>query len=231
LSYDRDIAMMKYAILLFGLLLGCGLYSTVTTGNSNGYVIPAPSPGQWASFGGNEAPITQGAQPSWAIPCCSGSQIVGYYYTQLAAAPKAGQALTLNYTYTANNPVYVQAPASGGNSETDINPPTIHVLLWRRGDDLSCTPAGAATDNGGYADYSLFAGRTLLVPGANQVISVPLTAVTWTGCYGKPPVNIQDELSNLVGAGVTFGGQSFAGHGVYLSSGSATFKVNSLTVQ
>jgi hypothetical protein len=41
----------------------------------------------------------------------------------------------------------------------------------------------------------------------------------------------QGLLSNLFGAGFTFGGQYFAGHGIYLSSGSATFKINSFKAQ
>jgi hypothetical protein len=39
------------------------------------------------------------------------------------------------------------------------------------------------------------------------------------------------QLANAMGIGFTFGGQNFFGHGVYLSSGSATFKVNSYTVR
>jgi hypothetical protein len=31
--------------------------------------------------------------------------------------------------------------------------------------------------------------------------------------------------------GIGFGGQNFFGHGIYLRSGSATFKVNSYTVR
>lgn len=172
--------------------------------------------GQWVAYGGAEPTVTNG---SFAFP--SGGQIAGYFYTQFPTAPQVGQTLTLNYTVTANNPVWVQAPYGAG--ATDTNPPTLHLFVWRRGDDLSC--------QGNYADYRLFAGRTALVPGAGQTISIPLTTISWTGCYGKNPVNIQDELSNLLGAGFTFGGQSFAGHGIYLSSGSATFTINSFKVQ
>lgn len=195
--------------------------------------ILTPSVGQWVTYGGSEPQVVNG---SFDFHCCDASQVSGYYYTQLPAVPKVGQTLTLNYTVTGNNPVWQQAPASGGNSETDINPPTLHLFLWRKGDDLSCSatnvtygPDGhtVASRNGGFADYRLFAGRTPLVLGANQTVSVTLDAAHWTNCWGSPPLAIGDELNNLIGAGVTFGGQWFAGHAIYLSSGDAKFTINS----
>lgn len=217
---------IKYLLLCSVLALGgCG-------GSSGNPTPPTPSVGQWVDFGGNEPSINQGATPSFDFPGPPGwfqsQQIAGYFYTQLPAVPKAGQTLTINYSVDGSNPIWVQAPSSqpGG---TDLNPPTIHLFIWRRADDLACDQQ-TAPGQGGFADYRLFAGRTPLVLGDNQTISIPLDNLHWTGCYGKPPLNIQDELNNLLGVGVTFGGQSFAGHGVYLSGGSAKFKINSFGV-
>jgi hypothetical protein len=180
---------------------------------------PTPSVGQWVGFGGNEPTVTNG---SFAFP--GPGHIAGYFYTQLSSVPQIGQTLTLNYSVTADNPVWVQQPASGGNSETDINPPTLHLFLWRKGDDLSCA--------GAFNWYRQFSARTPLVVGDNQVISMKLDPTLWYGCYGPgDAAAFQGLLSNLLGAGFVFGGQWFAGHGVYLSSGSATFKINSFTVQ
>lgn len=222
-------ALLSLMILLgvFWFLAGCSNGS-----NGSGYNIPTPGVGQWADFGGAE-PAATGNPPVINLPCCNGSEIVGYYYTKLPAAPTAGQTLTLNYSFDVVNPVYVQAPASGGNTVTDTNPPTIHLFLWENGDNLSCAATQSINGkpyNGGYADYRLFGGRTNLVPGDNQTLSVPIDSAHFTGCWGAPPLDIQTQLSNLLGAGVTFGGQSFAGHGVYLSSGSAKFTINSFSV-
>lgn len=226
----------KLSLLMIGAalsLVGCGV-------NSTQMAIPAPAVGQWVDFGGNEPVINQGASPSWNFPCCDGSVVAGYFYTNLGVVPKVGQTLTINFSVDGSNPVWVQAPASGGNSETDINPPTLHVFLWRKNDKLSCVATNVTyapdghtviSRNGGYADYRLFAGRTPLVIGDNQTISVTLDAATFTNCWGSHPLAIGDELNDLVGVGVTFGGQWFAGHAVYLSNGSATFKINSITVQ
>ena len=54
----------------------------------------------------------------------------------------------------------------------------------------------------------------------------------WTNCYGQHDTNsFAGALENAMGIGFTFGGQKFFGHGVYVSRGSATFKVNSYTVR
>ena len=54
----------------------------------------------------------------------------------------------------------------------------------------------------------------------------------WTNCYGQHDTSgFAGALENTMGIGFTFGGRNFFGHGVYLTSGSATFKVNSYTVR
>jgi len=59
-----------------------------------------------------------------------------------------------------------------------------------------------------------------------------LDASLWTNCYGEHDTSgFVGALENAMGIGFTFGGQNFFGHGVYLSGGSATFKVNSYTVR
>jgi hypothetical protein len=198
---------MRALIALALLLSGC---------NSNG--IPAPSVGQWVAYGGTEPTINQGPPMSFAFP--GPNQTAGYFYTQLPIVPKTGQTLTLTFSVDGSNPVWQNNPNGG-----DSGAPTMHLFLWRKGDDLSC--------NGDLAQYRMFAARTPLVLGDNQIISVPLATDTWTGCYAAHSTDAQwsDLLNNLLGAGFTFGGQNFAGHGLYLSTGSATFKVNSFTVQ
>jgi hypothetical protein len=74
--------------------------------------------------------------------------------------------------------------------------------------------------------------RALLKLGDGQVLRGPLDPNLWTGCFGKPdPTGFTASLANQLGLGFTFGGSSFYGHGVWLSSGAATFKINSFTVQ
>jgi hypothetical protein len=204
----RNWFMLGFLAGLLGIMLGgC-------TNNNN------PTQGKWIADSGSGGVTVNGN--SFAFP--SSGHYVGYVYTQLPNAPKIGQTLTLNYSIKANNPVWAQLPASGGNSQTDINPPTMHLFLWRSGDTMTCA--------GEYNWYRQFAARTPLVVGDNQVISVKLDPTLWYGCYGVgSTAAFQGLLSNLFGAGFVFGGQYFAGHGIYLSGGSATFTINSFKVQ
>ncbi len=201
---------ISYCALMALFLTACGGNSTPPTTS-----IPTPSIGQWVGFGGSEPTVNNDT-----IVFPGAGQVAGYFYTQLPSVPKVGQMMTLNYTVTANNPVWVQAQSSS----PDINPPTLHLFMWRKGDDLSCA--------GAFNFYRLFAARTPLVAGANQTVSVKIDSTQWIGCFGAVDANsFQGTLSNLLGAGFVFGGQYFAGHGIYLSSGTASFKINSLTVQ
>ena len=130
-----------------------------------------------------------------------------------------GQTVTLVYSIDGSTPEWtVSDPA-------DVPPATMHLFLWRRGDDLSC--------NGVMASYRFWApsGVTLKL-GDNQTLASVLDPSVWTNCYGEHDTSgFAGALENAMGIGFTFGGQSFFGHGVYLSRGSATFKVNSFTVR
>jgi len=203
---------IKYWLLLGILALGgCGSNVCVFCTRS---LYPLPALGQWAASGGNEPKIYG---DSFAFPNDGGKTIAGYVYTWLPLM-KSGQTLALNYSISGSNPVWKSA------DPTDIMPPTMHLLLWRKGDNLSCA--------GVYNFYRLFAAQTPLVLGDNQVITTTLDPANWIGCYGAvDAASFNDTLSNLAGVGFTFGGQYFAGHGIYLGGGSATFKINGLTAK
>jgi hypothetical protein len=189
---------------------------------------PNPSTGKWASYGGNE-PTVNGT--SFAFPTSSAGT-AGYFYTQLSA--KAGQTLTLNYSITGSNPVWAQHVQSGGTildifgvgESSDQNPASLTLFLWRQGDDLG----GGQT---GKASYRFWCPtRALLKLGANQTLSCKIDGSVWTNVAGQvDPNGFAAALANALGLGLTFGGQNFFGHGVYLQSGSATFTINSFTVQ
>jgi hypothetical protein len=175
---------------------------------------PSPSPG-WQTYGGNEPAISNN---SFQFPTSS-SGTAGYFFKQTFA--QLNQTLTLNYSITGNNPQWAQHPQSG--SATDTDPASITLFLWRQGDDLG-------SDKASYRFWC--PARNVLVLGDNQMLSCVLSSPAWTNVAGLPdPNGFAAALANELGLGFTFGGASFYGHGVYLSSGSATFKINSFTVQ
>src|SRR5262249_29822164 len=125
------------------------------------------------------------------------------------------------YSIVGDNPVWEQNPAS---KTPDINPPTMHLFVWRKNDDLSC--------NGAFDFYRMFAARMPLVLGEHQIISAKLDPDLWTSCYAhKDAAAFEATLNNLLGAGVVFGGQWFAGHGIYLSNGTAKFTIESFVIK
>ena len=126
----------------------------------------------------------------------------------------------------ATDPGQIQYAVDRGVSDaTDVPPATMHLFLWRSGDDLSC--------NGVMASYRFWAPSDVTLKlGDSQTLTSVLDPSVWTNCYGQhDPSGFAGALENAMGIGFTFGGQKFFGHGVYLTSGSATFKVNSYTVR
>jgi len=162
---------------------------------------PIPGAEQWVDFGRNEPTISNGA---FTFPGPSG--VAGYFYTKPPATIAPGQTVTLVYSIDGSTPVW------GVSDPNDVPPANIHLFLWRSADDLSC--------NGVMASYRFWApsGITLKL-GDNQTLTSVLDPSVWTNCYGKNDTSgFAGELENAMGIGFTFGGQSFFGHGVYLTS-------------
>jgi hypothetical protein len=197
-----SLVVLASACLIFG-----GAASSLST-------IPIPGAGQWVDFGRNEPTISNRA---FTFPGPSG--VAGYFYTKPPASIARGLTVTLVYSIDGSSPEW------GVSDPNDIPPATMHLFLWRSGDDLSC--------NGAMASYRFWApsGVTLKL-GDSQTLTSVLDSSVWTNCYGQHDISgFAGALEDAMGIGFTFGGQNFFGHGVYLSSGSATFKVNSYTVR
>jgi hypothetical protein len=95
--------------------------------------IPIPGAGQWVDFGRNEPTISNG---TFTFPGPSG--VAGYFYTKPPVPIAQGQTVTLVYSIDGSTPVWeVSDP-------TDVPPATMHLFLWRSGDDLSCNGAMAS---------------------------------------------------------------------------------------
>ena len=187
------------------LVSACSIFGGA---GSSSLTIPIPTAGQWVDSGGNEPTISSGA---FTFPGPSG--VAGYFYTKPPPTITRGQTAALVYSIEGSTPVW------GVSDPNDVPPATMHLFLWRSGDDLSC--------NGVMASYRFWAPS-----GVSQTLTAILDPAVWTNCYGQHDTSgFAGALENAMGIGFTFGGQNFFGHGVYLTSGSATFKVNSYTVR
>jgi len=177
---------------------------------------PPLTPGQWYNSG--QGKTIQLANP-FDVPAQSSGQVVGYVITKPGALAD-GQTITLNYS------VSLSANAIFGVADPNDEPPaTVHLFVWRNGDDLSC--------NGAMVSYRFWdpAGRQLQ-PGDNQTLSGKLDSNVWTNCYGKVDANgFAGAIANAFAVGWTFGGHKFYGHGVDMTAGNASIRINSFTVQ
>jgi hypothetical protein len=208
---ENQFLIAPYFLFLIVLVSACLLFGGAGSLSST---IPIPGAGQWVDFGRNKPTISSGA---FTFPGPGG--VAGYFYTQPPATMAQGQTVTLVYSIDGSTPEW------GVSDPVDGPPATMHLFLWRRGDDLSC--------NGVMASYRFWApsGVTLKL-GDDQTLSSVLDPSVWTNCYGQHNTSgFVEALENAMGIGFTFGGQKFFGHGVYLSGGNATFKVNNFTVR
>lgn len=100
------------------------------------------------------------------------------------------------------------------------SPPTVSLILWRKGDNMTC--------QGVYQQYRYFGHpRGTLSPGTHT-LEVPVDPAAWTDCYGKPGTDFPDRfegtIDNLWKIGFGFGG-NHAGHGVRAPQGNVMFRL------
>jgi hypothetical protein len=194
----------------FALLLP--LFLTACGGGNNPSPPPSPSSGWTFEYSSN----VSNPCSDFDFPSRDGA----HYCVNGAVKPKAGQTITMSFTISGSGTLAVVDP-------NDTLPATIHLFMQRAGDDLSCI--------GQFQQYRYWAARTVLAGPNTYTVTAPVTPSQWTDCYGKPgsdlPAQFQAVLNNLSGVGYTFGGKSFAGHGVYATGGSVHFKLNTYQSQ
>lgn len=139
------------------------------------------------------------------------------HYCIKSMSVKAGQTIRMTFTTSGTGMLYPPG---------DIPPPMITLFLWRRGDDLSCA--------GPMQQFRYWLRpRVPIVVGTTQTITAVIDPANFTDCYGKSgadnPAAFAAALQNLYAVGYTFGGASFAGHGV-AANGQVHFTLNSYTV-
>lgn len=122
----------------------------------------------------------------------------------------------------------IEGTATFAPKDTNEGPPCkVRLYFQRKDDNLS----GA----GKYEFYRWWGNAhvTQLAPGSFTV-TAPLNPAEWGSVLGKNGVQAgsywTQALANVGKMGFTFGGNSFAGHGVYTTSGSATFTLESYEV-
>jgi hypothetical protein len=192
-------------VLLSLALAACGH----SGGGSSGKYTPPPSPIGWTSYSGT------------VVGTCDSFSFGEPHYCIKAMSAQQGQTIRMTFT-TSGTGTLQPAVGSGDNL-----PVKIGLLLWRRGDNMSCA--------GPYQQYRYwYRDRINIVVGTTQTLIGTLDPGSWTDCYGKPgsdnPAAFAAALSDLYAVGYTFGGANFAGHGVAAVGGPVHFTLNEFSI-
>lgn len=164
------------------------------------------------------------APAGWNPVSCSDfdfptNNLVGYCYNGSLRA-SLGQYIRMTFTITGDASQLVPYETA------DTPPATLRLFLWRAGDNMTCV--------GSMQQYRWWTGMTNLTAGTHTV-TARLVPEDWTDCYGQSgstnPALFQATLNDLRGIGFTFGGQSFAGHGVKSLAPGVHFHLDSYTIQ
>lgn len=195
-----------------GLLLAVLLLASCKSG---GNAPPLPSDSGPTLTGWTQLYGSGASGASFTFPASPGSV---QYVVEPPPKVQLGQTITMVFNIGGSG-------TWGITDKTDGPPPTIHLLLWEKGDD--------GTGQGVYETYREWCGRTVITMPGQYTVSCVVSPSNFTGVFGKTPsaAAFQQLLNNLYAVGFTFGGSSFAGHGLYSASGALAFQLISYSVQ
>ena len=202
--------------LAFLLLASCGESSTQQP-------MPIPSPpsngSEWSILSGipvfidaaGRSYFTFGTVPSPAVN----------YLTR--PVDNVSGSISMSYTITTTGAPVFDYRTNPNNTCGPGFPGTVRLFIQRQGDDMSAV--------GPMAQYRYWSadGVATLAPGSTT-LTATLEPSRWTDVSGKSgaelPAAFADALRYAGRVGVTFGGGCFAGHGVFVTGGTATFTIN-----
>lgn len=214
-KYRRDsfIAINSLILPLLSCLMACGFIG------SSGDIAPQEAdvvsldPQNWYIYHSGGMPLhpstdTEGAW-SFVFPSWETGGHVNYVQTPFNATTTPST-VTITFRIDSESPQYVVLDTG------DRPPATFRLFFEQRGDNGS-NPNGRWWAGASRYDLGPHDGET-------QTISMPLASDHWTNVEGQTdPQAFSAALKNVGWFGVTFGGQSFAGHGVALSGGTAKY--------
>jgi hypothetical protein len=169
-----------------------------------------------------EGPSPAGTGWSFTFPDTSGPY--GGVHYLVTKSPN----LTSKSTLTMSGIISV-APGTvwGSNDPSDTTPDHCRAYFQQARDDLS----GA----GPYEFYRWFSHTAITLTGGSFNVTIPFDPSQWGSVFGKDGnaagTSWTNARANAQWIGITCGGSYFAGHGAYVKSGSATFQMNSFSVQ
>lgn len=218
-NFWRDSAIFSLVVLLLILLAGCG-YGGLPDASPQEPNEVSLNPADWYILHGAGMPAhpSTDSEGAWSFdfPNVQAGGAVSYVETPFNAT-KTPQSVTIVFRVDSDDAQYVVL------DPTDIPPATCRLMIEEQNDDFS-DPNGRW-----WADASIY--NLGSEDGQTLTFTVPMTSDQWTNVDGQNNAQaFSDFLRNIGWVGVTFGGQYFAGHGVAISGGSATYTLIGYTV-
>lgn len=208
------VAIAVIAILVFGCsasLIGYGLLKTTAKfGSSAPAPTPTPKPSSsgWTFLYSPNMPqqMWDNGDGTYYFDFPSKD---GCHYVVRPFSASVGQTITMIFNLSGNGTLAVSDPA-------DIAPATVRFHL-----------EGSAGVNDRWFQHV----GTNLTDG-DHTVSLAITADNFgpVGGGATQPTDFATSVANLASAGMCFGGQYFAGHGVYVTGGSKRFTLKSFTI-
>jgi hypothetical protein len=142
-----------------------------------------------------------------------------YVELPLPVSVNGAQTYSLTYTIFGDNPVWV----NDSPNNTCGGPATLRLFLHKQG-DIGADPSARWYSGNAFAQE--------LKLGTNTT-NVPFVLANWISTQGTSTdaLGFSTAMTHLGSVGFVFGGGCFAGHGVAVSSGSASFQLQSATIQ
>lgn len=204
--------MRILAILLPLLLAACG------GGGSNPTMPPPPPSSGWV-FQYSPGMVAPSPDGGGGVLFDFPAQDGVHYLVIGRTAPMTG-AIYMDYEVTLSQGATLVGPADPTNN----CPPLPHFSLYfqRQGDDVT---------NAAFQSYRWFGAFNNIVAGRTN-LTVPLVGTLWTNVFGRQDAaGFAAALANPQVVGMTFGAGCFAGHGLFVTGGTARFHIRSFSVQ
>ena len=196
------------ALAVVLLASGCAQVPNIAPQAPN---VVSLTPQDWYFFHGDNMPLhpLPDATGAWSFSFPHPDGHVNYLQTQFNATEVLHN-VTIVFRIESDAPQYkVLDP-------TDHPPATVHLFFEQKNDDLrNLNGRWWAT----WSQYNLGAPDNTTIR-----FVIPLTPDQWSNVHGqRNPASFYAALANVGWIGMTFGGQSFFGHGVALSGGTAKY--------
>ncbi len=223
-------ARLVTLLALLALLGGCNESSGPSSPPPRSPATLSLDPALWSFLYSPNMPSHPTANPSggwyFDFPATDG---VHYLIVPVSGYANSSMSVGIEVTTTGDPLFDWRTNPNNTCGNPPSTPATVKLFLQRRGDDMAGTPGTTEFYRWwSVPSFSLAAGSATLAASIGDPSQ-------WSSVLGKngadAPSQFQQAMNDLAAAGITFGGGCFAGHGVFVTGGTARFGLSSAGLQ